>query len=137
LAFRAEDNELLILNEPGTLYLVDFVAVGCKPCAEEAPDMERLGREFESPGRFRLVTVVFGWPSKELANRRKELNIEHLTLYADEGGVAAQALEVQGWPTKCLIRDGRVLLHRMGGGPGAYSIWREIIREHMKRRSKP
>ena len=54
-------------------------------------------------------------------------------LYADEGGVAAKTLAIQAWPTRYLIRDGRILVHRVGGGAGAYPTWRRIINEHMRR----
>jgi thiol-disulfide isomerase/thioredoxin len=64
LAFRDAKDQLLLLNQPGKLYLLDFVAVGCKPCAQELPDLARLEQEFGSSGRFQLVTVVYAWQGR-------------------------------------------------------------------------
>ena len=55
------------LDAPGMLYLVDFWALGCKPCIVEMPELERLAKEYEPGGRFRLVSIVAaGWEGKDL-----------------------------------------------------------------------
>jgi len=99
---------------------------------EELPDLARLEREFGSPHRFQLVTVVYAWRGSALLDLPKRLGTGSLVLYADTEGFAKK-LGVEGWPTKFLIRDGRVLLRRVGGGAGAYEEWRPLVERWMKR----
>ena len=61
------EGHTMTLDAPGMLYLVDFWALGCKPCIVEMPELERLAKDYEPGGHFRLVSVVAsGWEGKDL-----------------------------------------------------------------------
>ena len=114
------------LNAPGMLYLVDFWALGCKPCILEMPELERLAKEYESEGRFRLVSVVAsGWEGKDLQMVAQQAGTT-LPVYSDPDDLFRQ-LEIRAFPTKLLMRDGVLLARKRGGGPGAYETWKKII----------
>ena len=114
------------LDEPVVLYLVDFWALGCKPCIVEMPELERLAREYEPGGRFRLVTVVAsGWEGKDLLNIAKQAGTTH-PISSDPDDLF-RTLDIRAFPTKFLIRDGVLLARKRGGGPGAYETWKKII----------
>lgn len=114
------------LDEPGVLYLVDFWALGCKPCIVEMPELERLAKEYEPGGRFRLVTVVAsGWEGKDLLNVAQQAGTT-LPISSDPDDLF-RTLDIRAFPTKLLIRDGVLLARKRGGGPGAYDTWKRII----------
>jgi thiol-disulfide isomerase/thioredoxin len=134
LAFRDAEDHLVVLDRPGKVYLVDFVVPGCKGCVLEGPELARLAHDLESPDRFQLVTVVYGWSGKDLLTIGDELNSGSLPLYGDTEGWGRK-MRVAAWPTKLLVRDGRVLERMVGGGPGAYVKWRKIIEAELKART--
>lgn len=116
----------IALDEPGMLYLVDFWALGCKPCIQEMPELERLAREYEPGERFRLVSVVAGgWEAKDLPTVAKQAGTT-LPVYSDPDDFFHQ-LKISSFPTKLLIRDGKLLSRKRGGGPGAYETWKKAI----------
>ena len=121
----AEGNTIT-LDAPGMLYLVDFWALGCKPCIIEMPDLERLAKEYEPGGRFRLVSVAAGgWNGKALLSVAKQVGTT-LPIYSDPEDWLTQ-LEINGFPTKLLIRDGKLFVRKRGGGPDAYETWKKVI----------
>src|SRR5262245_56089315 len=81
LAFRDAEDQLLVLDRPGRLYLLDFVAVGCKPCVAELPELARLEQELGSSGRFQLVTVVYAWSGEALSTLGSSLYSGSLEIY--------------------------------------------------------
>ena len=114
------------LDAPGMLYLVDFWALGCKPCIVEMPELERLAKEYEPGGRFRLISVVAsGWEGKDLLNVARQAGTT-LPISSDPDDLFRK-LEIRAFPTKLLIRDGVLLARKRGGGPGAYETWKKII----------
>lgn len=108
------------------LYLVDFWALGCKPCILEMPELERLAKEHEPGGRFRLVSVVAGaWEANYLPTVARQAGTT-LPIYSDLDDSFHQ-LEIRSFPTKLLIRDGKLLSRKRGGGPGAYETWKKAV----------
>jgi thiol-disulfide isomerase/thioredoxin len=116
----------ITLDEPGMLYLVDFWMLGCKPCIVEMPELERLAKDYEPGGRFRLVSVVgSGWEGKDLLKVARDAGTT-LPISSDPEDLFRK-LEIRAFPTKLLIRDGVLLARKRGGGPGAYETWKKII----------
>ena len=116
----------ITLDEPGMLYLVDFWMLGCKPCIVEMPELERLAKEYEPGGRFRLVSVVgSGWEGKDLLKVAQDAGTT-LPISSDPDDLFRK-LEIKAFPTKLLVRDGALLARKRGGGPGAYETWKRII----------
>jgi thiol-disulfide isomerase/thioredoxin len=130
LAFQDAEDRPLLLDEPGRLYLVDLVAMGCKPCMEELPDVVRMAEEFGDGGRFQLVIVMYGWHGTALRELEHRLELGAIPLYSDSEKVG-EKLGVDGWPTKLLIRDGTVLFRRLGSSKEDGRRWRRIIRRQL------
>ena len=64
LRFADAAGNTIALDAPEVLYLVDFWAVGCKPCILEMPELERLAKEYEPGGR--VGGVAGGWKGNDL-----------------------------------------------------------------------
>jgi thiol-disulfide isomerase/thioredoxin len=124
------------LDEPGVLYLVDFWAEGCKGCIEELPELERLAKEYEPGGRFKLISVLWGgWKGEELRKSAKRYNVEHGFHSDPEGWL--EKLGKPAFPTKVLIRDGTVLMQKTGGGAGAYRYWKNVVDRALAEAERP
>lgn len=131
LRFADAKGRTITLDTPGIVYLVDFWALGCKPCIEEMPELERLAKEYEPSRRFRLVTVVWGgWEGNALSKVAKQAGTK-LPMYSDPENWHDQ-LEVNAFPTKFLVRDGRVIVRARGGGTGSYERWKTAIERELK-----
>jgi thiol-disulfide isomerase/thioredoxin len=119
------------LDTAGVVYLVDFWALGCKPCIEEMPELARLAKEYEPSGRFRLVSVVWGgWKGSALVKVAEEADT-NLPIYSDPENWHDR-LDVDGFPTKLLVLDGTVVVRKRGGGAGAYDQWKAAIENALK-----
>jgi len=130
------EGRTMTLDAPGVLYLVDFWALGCKPCTLEMPELERLAKEYEPAGRFRLISVVaYGFAGKDLLTVARQAGTT-LPIYSDPDDLFSQ-LEIGSYPTKLLIRDGQLLARKRGGGPGAYDSWSRVITEVLGAPAKP
>ena len=125
LRFADPEAKPLALDAPGVLYLVDFWAMGCKPCFVEMPELDRLAKELEPTGKFRLVSVAWGWTPKDLNDVAKRAGVTR-AIYADPEGWFSR-LGCHGFPCKALVRDGVVLRQITGGGAGAYEKWKKAI----------
>jgi thiol-disulfide isomerase/thioredoxin len=131
LAGAPNGDSIRTLRFAGVVYLVDFWALGCKPCIEEMPELARLAKEYEPSGRFRLVSVVWGgWKGNGLAKVAEEAGTK-LPIYSDPENWHDR-LDVDGFPTKLLVRDGTVIVRARGGGPGCYRQWKPAIETALK-----
>lgn len=129
LRFQRPDGAFVSLDAPGKVYLVDFWAGGCKPCTQEAPDLARLAREFGPDGRFEIVAPVHGgWRHDQIERLATQYGMAELPVVADPDGWIVK-LEVEGYPTKLLVRDGVVLVRELGGGRDTYRKWAPRVRE--------
>ena len=125
------DGHTIALDAPGVLYLVDVWALECKPCMQEMPELDRLANEYESSGRFRLVSVVWGgWKGNELHSVAKQAKTTQ-SVYSDVEHWIGR-LGIDAYPTKLMIRDGKLLRRVIGGGAGAYDKWKRIIDDDLK-----
>ena len=126
LRFADAEEHTISLDALGVLYLVDFWALGCKRCILEMPELERLAKDYEPGGRFRFVGVVWGgWKGKDLWTVAERANTK-LPVYSDPENWF-QRLGIEGYPTKIMIRDGKVLRRARGGGAGAYATRKKAI----------
>ena len=131
LRFADADGHTIALDAPGVLYLVDFWALECKPCMQEMPELERLAKEYEPSGRFRLVSVVYGgWKGRQLRVVASRTGTG-LIPYSDPEDWLGR-LEVDVYPTKLLIRDGKLLRRARGGGTGTYATWKKAIDDELR-----
>lgn len=135
LRFKNEAGQWVTLNQPGVLYLVDFWTIGCRPCLMEMPELISLEDEFENDPRVRFVSV--DTEARSAATARKQLEshgIRPNRLFIDADGWFNR-LQIESWPTKLLIRDGKVLRVTSGAFPrGNADHWRDEIRAFLKTR---
>jgi thiol-disulfide isomerase/thioredoxin len=131
LQFEDANGRSIKLDEPGVVYLVDFWALGCKPCMMEMPDLDRLAKECEPSGHFRLVSVVWGgWKGDRLLQVADDAGTTE-EVYSDPENWHDR-LGVDAFPTKLLIRDGTVIVRKRGGGAGSYDYWKSAIERELK-----
>ena len=91
----------------GQVVLVNFWASWCPPCLMEMPSMQRLATALRDR-TFRLLAVNVKESRSKAWKFMKLLNVTFTTLL-DSTGEAAQAWDVQIYPTSYLIdADGRV-----------------------------
>src|SRR2546426_4310744 len=82
LAFRDADDRLLVLDHPGTVYLIDFVALGCEGCMRELPGLIKLPEEIGASGDFQLILVEGGgWRGQALRTLAEQFKIGSFPLY--------------------------------------------------------
>ena len=131
LRFADAEGRAIVLDTPGVVYLVDFWALGCKPCIQEVPELERLAKEYEPAGRFRLVSVVWGgFRGKDLSRVAEQAGTT-LPIYSDPENWHDR-LDVDGFPTKLFVRDGTVLARTGGGVAGLYQRWKAEVERALK-----
>ena len=131
LRFADADGQTIVLDKPGIVYLVDFWALGCKPCIQEMPELERLAKEYEPSGRVRLVSVVWGgYKGKDLLKVAEQAGAK-MPIYSDPENWHDR-LEVDAFPTKFFVRDGTVLARLRGGGAGLYGHWKGTLEKELK-----
>ena len=135
LRFKNEAGQWVTLNQPGVLYLVDFWTIGCRPCLIEMPELISLEDEFENDSRVQFISV--DTEARSAATVRKQLEshgIRPNRLFIDADGWFNR-LQIESWPSKLLIRDGKVLRVASGAFPrGNAEHWREEIRAFLKTR---
>jgi thiol-disulfide isomerase/thioredoxin len=131
LRFADAQGQVIALDKPGMVYLVDFWALGCKPCIQEMPELERLANEYEPGGKFRLVSVVSGgWTGKDLVTVAEQAGAK-MTIYGDPENWH-ERLEVDGFPTKFFVRDGTIVARLRGGGAGLFGHWKGEVDKALK-----
>jgi thiol-disulfide isomerase/thioredoxin len=131
MQFIDAGGRVITLDKPGMVYLVDFWALGCKPCMQEMPELERLAQEYEPGGKVRLVSVVWGgWTGKDLAKVAEQAGAK-MTIYGDPENWHDR-LEVDAFPTKFFVRDNTVIARLRGGGAGLYGHWKGVVEKALK-----
>jgi len=126
LRFADAAGKTVALDEPGVLYVVDFWALGCKPCVWEMPALDRLSKEYEPGGMVRIVGVVWGeWKSKDLPKIAKQVGTTR-PVYADSQHWFDN-LAIRSFPTKVFIRDGVVVRVTHGASEDSYDVLKTLI----------
>jgi protein-disulfide isomerase-like protein with CxxC motif len=99
------------------------------------PELLSLEDEFENDSRVQFISV--DTEARSAATARKQLEshgIRPNRLFVDADGWFNR-LQIESWPTKLLIRDGKVLRVASGAFPrGNADRWREEIRAFLKAR---
>ena len=115
LRFADMKGEKVALDRPGVLYVVDLWALGCKPCIQEIPALDRLAAEYEPGGQVRVIGVLWGdWKKSDLKKVPKAVGSSRPIFGDPEGWF--NRFEIRSFPTKLFIRDG-VIVRITRGGP--------------------
>lgn len=135
LRFKNEAGQWVTLDQPGVLYLVDFWTIGCRPCLVEMPELIELEDEFAGDARVQFISVAT--QERSAATARKQLEAHGIRpnrVFVDADDWFNR-LQIDSWPTKLLIRDGKVLRVASGAFPsGNDRRWRTELRAFLKAR---
>jgi len=92
--------------------------------------MDRLAKEYEPSHKFKLVSVAWGgWKTSQLPRVAKQAGTT--TPVSSDPENWYDRLGVDAFPTKFLIRNGKILVRARGGGAGAYPRWKAAIEREM------
>lgn len=131
--FEGAGGEVVRLDVPGKVYLVDFWGDGCAPCIAELPELMRLHQSLSRTGRFELVSVVIGTSRDSLIEFTRRPQVPRgLAIVADVHHWARR-LGVRGVPSKFLVRDGHIVQCEVGARPDTYEHWKALIEQEWQR----
>lgn len=110
-----EGRPLGLTDFRGRTVLLNVWATWCPPCVKEMPTLDRLQAELGGPG-FEVVALSIDRAGPEVVRRFYErTEVEHLALYIDVTGRAANTLGAFGLPLTVLIdAEGRELGRLIG-----------------------
>lgn len=102
----------------GGLVLLDFWSVGCAPCIEEIPTLNRLAETYAD--RLTVLSVnndvVYGTPLDAVRETMERFGLETTVVTDTEDGVLTERFGVAGWPLYLLVDPaGRVLVESREG----------------------
>jgi thiol-disulfide isomerase/thioredoxin len=130
--FERLDGKLLTLDDPETLYVVNFWATWCPPCLKELPELLSLAMRFRDSGGVQIVAVnTEDLPNEELKSYLEEAGLEKLPVYRD----SRDWHDVHGTgsiPLTLLIRDGWILRRYDGYAAGTVREIETTIQEESK-----
>ncbi len=92
----------------GKVVLVNFWASWCSPCLRELPSIDRLQNALASDD-FTVIAINIDREGKLVAEAfANRLELKHLDLYMDPGGIVGRDVGVNVMPTTVLFgRDGK------------------------------
>lgn len=102
----------------GGLVLLDFWSIGCAPCIEEIPTLNRLAETYAD--RLTVLSVnndvVYDTPLAAVEETIERYGLETTALTDTEDGVLTERFGVVGWPLYLLVDpSGRVLVESREG----------------------
>lgn len=127
-AVDIEGGQQSLTKYRGKAVLLDFWAIWCGPCREEAPILRSLHEQYRAAG-----FVIIGISPDNKEDVQKYVGVEHQTwaqIVEGDNGPLSNLFRVVGLPTHILVgRDGRIVLTKEGGvGDEADAFEREIKR---------
>ena len=100
--------DLSLIIPKTKITLLNFWFIGCAPCRQEMPHLQKLHAAFESKG-LRVITVNQGDHADAIANYFKDANLTMPVVGGPTGMEAIENYKVSGFPTTYLIgQDGKI-----------------------------
>ena len=114
IIFQDRNSNQIDLNSINTdeIYIINFWATWCAPCKDEMPSLDKLQ---EKDGIF---IFPINMEEKNLNNADKfykDLNIENLNLYFDEGLKLVKVFALRGVPTTIILNKNKEVIARISG----------------------
>jgi thiol-disulfide isomerase/thioredoxin len=116
----------------GRLVLLNIWATWCGPCVKEMPSLEALQKSFPTQ---QLVVLPLSEDRGDgtVSAFYQRHRLTHLPVAIDHGGVAPEALKIEGLPTTFLINaDGQIIARFDGStdwdSPDALNVIRAALR---------
>jgi len=129
LSFTGLDGATVSLDDPETIYVLDFWATWCAPCRKELPELAALAKRLAGDDSVRIlaVNVEEALSAKGLQESAMEFGIGELEVVSDPEDFYS-ALGFQSIPVTLVVRDRRILLRVDGYSEGTVGDVEEAIR---------
>ena len=114
IIFQDRDGNQIDLNSINTyeIYILNFWATWCAPCKDEMPSLNKL---HEKDGIF---IFPINMEEKNLNNTDKfykDLNIDNLNIYFDNGLKLVKVFALRGVPTTIILNNNKEMVARISG----------------------
>ena len=114
IIFQDRDGNQIDLNSinSGELYILNFWATWCAPCKDEMPSLDKL------QAKDGIFIFPINMEEKNLNNTDKfykDLNINNLKIYFDDGLKLVKIFALRGVPTSLILNKNKEMIARISG----------------------
>ena len=114
IIFQDRDGNQIDLNSinSGELYILNFWATWCAPCKDEMPSLDKL------QAKDGILIFPINMEEKNLNNTDKfykDLNIDNLKIYFDDGLKLVKIFALRGVPTTLILNKNKEMIARISG----------------------
>ena len=114
IIFQDRDGNQIDLNSinSGELYILNFWATWCAPCKDEMPSLDKL------QAKDGILIFPINMEEKNLNNTDKfykDLNIDNLKIYFDDGLKLVKIFALRGVPTSLILNKNKEMIARISG----------------------
>jgi len=114
IIFQDRDGNQIDLNSinSGELYILNFWATWCAPCKDEMPSLDKL------QAKDGILIFPINMEEKNLNNTDKfykDLNIDNLKIYFDDGLKLVKIFALRGVPTTLIFNKNKEMIARISG----------------------
>ena len=113
LKFKDSDlNDVDLTNKKGNIMIINFWATWCAPCKDEMPSLDKLQQ------KDGIFIFPINMEEKNLKNTNKfykDLNINNLNTYFDNGLKLVKVFALRGVPTTVILNKNKEMIARISG----------------------
>ena len=114
IIFQDRDGNQIDLNSINSdeIYILNFWATWCAPCKDEMPSLDKL------QAKDGIFIFPINMEEKNLQNTNqfyKDLNIENLKIYFDDGLKLVKVFALRGVPTTVILNKNKEMIARISG----------------------
>ncbi len=118
MQFTGMDGTPVRLDDAQKTYVVDFWTIHCQPCIKELPELIRLQNELAGSRDAEIVLALHQDPSADSDRTLPPRAAGGRVVFDTENWV--DRLAIKGFPTKIVVKGGRVIDVLLGARPDSY-----------------